>query len=222
MQSQFKIDIVLFAALLTSGCDNPGALGAISPDAQLTGTIEGWTEGSGYKLAATIVTFPVSTVPLSTGTVDATGRFTISLPTQEAVTPRLADAPQLGGGFGNCSARPEIKPMELKTAYLFLTAQKSGAADISIVLTNVQKGNNPTRSDTGVTFLYADRSGSITGKSSCDTGGDTTSIEYALNLQEGWNSVLASYQSTSLPPTQASGTKLATGLIPTDVKWRKM
>lgn len=222
MQSQLQINVFLFAVLLGTGCDNPGALGALGTDAQLSGTIEGWTEGSGYSLAATIVTFPVSTVSLSTGTVDADGRFTIALPTQAAVTPHLADAPQLGGGFGNCSARPAIKPVELKTGYLFLSAQKSGSADISIVLTNFQKGNNPTRSDTGVTFLYADRSGSITGKSACDTGSDATNIDYALNLHEGWNSMLASYQSNELPPTQTSSTKLSTGPIPSDVKWRKL
>jgi hypothetical protein len=205
-----SLPFFLFAVLLGTGCAEDGMLGAVGDGTDIAGVVEGWTEGQGYRLSATLLTDPPLSAALSTGTVDASGSFRIALPAGGLVEPHINDALQPTGGFGDCSARPDIRPADLKVAYLELSAQKPGSPDIALVLTNnAQALSNPMPSDLGATYVYANRDGSITGKSSCDTGGQLNTTSYDLLLRAGWNTIVG------------SESRVRTGAVPAGVTWQK-
>jgi hypothetical protein len=216
MKNARPVMALLAAGVLSSGCGLPE--GALGETPMLSGQIEGWSGGTGYAINVVPLTQSSGETVLATGTVDASGAFSIELPSPDAIAQYLMPAIPIKNP--TCSAVPTANPSDLKIVPVALTAKKAGATSQVIILFSRKPSNNTMAGDVGANFVYTDRDGDVTGQTKCDTSGSSVTGDQSWHLRKGWNIISSKILDFN---GAVSNFRLAseshTGALPPEVKW---
>lgn len=216
MKNVCPVMALLAAGLLSSGCGLPE--GALGETPMLSGQLEGWSGGTGYAINVVPLTLSSGETVLATGTVDASGAFSIELPRPEAIAPYLM--PALPNANPACSAVPAANPPDLKIVPVALTAKKAGATSQVVILLSRKPTNNTMIGDVGANFVYTDRDGDVTGQTKCEPSGSSVTGDQSWHLRKGWNIIVSKildFNGASSDFRLASESH--TGALPPEVKW---
>ncbi|WP_295822925.1 hypothetical protein [uncultured Deinococcus sp.] len=207
---------VLVLSLGLVACGN-SAPGLPTPDpAGLTntvsGTISGWTAGTGtIEAQARPTPSDASTyVTLSSAPVAASGQFSLTLPTAQAVAPYLntfQQTPRSG-----CTG---VFTQSVTTARQFgISTYGLKKADGSVVgylfQNNPDMGSTLKVGDDYIVRIYADQDFTATGTLACPNN----SITLKLNLKKGWNAAVNTVDAVDSAGKSISGTIETVSTLP--------
>lgn len=216
MKNVRLIVALLGAGCLSSGCGSSG--GALGENPTVSGQIEAWSGGSGYTINVVPLTTPTGQTVLATGTIDASGAFSIEFPRPDAIAPYLISPVPTKSTV--CTSAPTANPADLKVAPVSLTLKKAGETSQLLVLYSRKPANNTMPGDVSASFLYADRDGDVSGQTKCETTTSSVMGDANLQLRKGWNiniSKIVEFNST--PPEFHVVSQSYTGALPAEVKW---
>lgn len=179
------IAILLYLPFLLVGCSREAA--GNTGDLTISGQVQNWQASFGATLNAVGGTNEA----LGSGSVDATGTFSVS------VSPPFYT-------LGN------IEPCQNETSTIVSSPEALRVASVRLEIAE-QEAGFVLRTDTrGFTqeaiYVYADQSGTVQGQVQC-TGRFDNTMRYKLNLVNGWNLVLVDIQTvnaTSIIATYSS------------------
>ncbi len=153
------------------------------PLTQVRGEVRGWTYGAG---TVEFVSDDLDT--LSSADLDRVGRFTLTLPDTQTITPLLQDSliPDLPAGCTNtvkASSAAKYYSLGDITAY-----PASGGRNAYTLVSEDRGGTDPVKVAKRL-FIYADRPVKVTGTLSCPVRDQQAKATYGLDLKTGWNEV---------------------------------
>lgn len=158
----------------------------------INGTIAGYTGGT-----ASIDLRNTTNATIATGSVSATGTFTLTLPSALAITPYLASTKETDFvpiGQYTCTgnfliSNPASKMFGLGSLYI-------GANPYTTVQTDYSSANQTTETASRFLWLYTDQATTVGGTQACtktdiEAGeySSTINVTFTMPLQVGWNLV---------------------------------
>lgn len=165
---------------------NPGTTtGSVT---SVTGTVQGWSGGIVPVSLYTDPLHPSTGTLLADGTLQASGAFSLTLPSADTVSPSLQPltAQKLSNAPGECSGNAAVSD---GTARSFLF----GGLNLNHSNTLVNLISNGTSSSDQSVFtlnlwVYADRAVTVSGSQTCTYDGQTFPAQFSgVSLQSGWN-----------------------------------
>ena len=200
--------LALVFAACGGAADAPTATGALGEDAVLSGTIDGWTYGSGYVLVPYLNGVVVN--PSDYTAISDAGAFSVKLPSRATLSTSLVALKAVivpGSSTKSCTTSPTFVPDSSRGFSFAAFDAVNGSKDAPVVLCD-------TLSDAGtqtcVGLIYVDADTAVHGTlAGC---ADYGSLPINLDLRAGWNSVQITYQKTK--PTDVH-----TAPIPSSLKW---
>jgi hypothetical protein len=208
-------------ALVACGSDSSGSsgssAGALGDPATLSGQIANFAMfgGSSKTVQATVGT---SRTVLATGSVDATGTFTIALPSRSALAPSLM--PQHMDGTAlvpmGCTGSVAFSPPDFAMLPLQLTVP--GSSTFTGILAQSNVGAAQSNPATDVTYFYYDRDVTQTGSFDCNGTPMSSRIHavYDNHWKTGWNRLVHSLDTSPSPMLE----QFSTGAAPDGVSWQ--
>ncbi len=168
----------------------------------ITGQITPYSTGAGVVKLIKIF----ATTPLTTGTIDANGNFSITLPDNTTMD-AVATTVQLDSG---CTATPA--DLKIASTYAGIYANASSSTQLGSIVYGAVLPTNTTPFPTTlkqVMRYYADKDATITGTCANET--------YNLNLKRGWNKI---YRTVVTPQVGNSNSTYTMNPADPDMIWR--
>ena len=166
--------------------------GSLGEPPVLSGQIDGWNKGTGFTLEAYVTGKGSSPSELASAAIDASGKFSITLPNAAAVAPYLyAQHIDSNQADGSCKwTNHQSSSADFANALVDLRAV-SGSTTFSVAQTVTSPVSGV------VVYVYMDHDLTESGQQTCMFGTATTQYGVDLSFASGWNHVTVLEMSSS-------------------------